>query len=110
MCTREQIEIWKEKFTEFLPSYMLTFENHTNFNYVHGCQKIADLTKFCTDENINFLGIAIPPYNPYGNEFNYAAVFEDISNDYEIVWHHCSRPWINNFRKDLGIEEIPRKI
>jgi len=104
-----QLNIWKEKFSDFLPSYLLRYDNHTNFNYVHSCTRIADLEYFCTNENVNFLGIATPPYNPYGDEFNYAAVFEDINNDYEIAWHHCSRKWINNFRKELGIEEIQKK-
>lgn len=104
-----QLNIWKEKFSDFLPSYLLRYDNHTNFNYVHRCTRIVDLEHFCTNENVNFLGIAKPPYNPYGDEFNYAAVFEDINNDYEIAWHHCSRKWINSFRKELGIEEIQKK-
>lgn len=98
--------ILEEKFSDFLPSYMLNYDNHTNFSYASNCSNITELNMFCLNENFNFLGIAKPPYNPYGKEFDFAVVFEDTSNNYEIIWHHCSRSWINQFRAELSIESL----
>ena len=95
-------EIWIEKFTDFLPSYMLSYDNHTNETLSQCTTNIVSLQQYCDTERLNFLGIATPPYNPYGAEFDYAAVFEELDYGYRVVWHHCSRKWINQFLKELG--------
>jgi hypothetical protein len=99
-------EIWIEKLTEFLPSHMLNYENHTNDSFAQSSTSIHELERYCEIERLNFLGIAIPPYNPYGEDYNYAAVFEKIENDYEVIWHHCSKKWINRFLFELGHPNI----
>lgn len=99
-------DIFIEKFTDFLPTHMLCYENHTNYSFTEPLQDIRELEMYCTSEHLNFLGLAIPPYNPYGEDYNYAVVFEQIDHDYEVMWHHCSKRWINRMLKDLGCKTI----
>lgn len=99
-------EILIEKFTDFLPAHMLNFENHTVRSFCLKCEDITGFNSYLDNEDYNFLGITTPPYNPYGEEFNYAVVFEDIKDDYKILWHHCSRRWINQMRECLGCKKI----
>lgn len=84
-----------------IPSYFLSYENHRNYNEAHQCLTMTELEMFCKKENLIFKGLAIPPYNPYGEEYNYAVVFEDIENDYRLIWHHCSRTWIKRIESSL---------
>ena len=103
----DQKELWIEKFTEELPPHLLSYENHTNYSFANCTKSLSDLEYYCLEEKLNFLGISVPPYNPYGIDYNHAVVFEAIERDYEIVWHHCSRKWINQFLKELGCELLP---
>ena len=98
-------EIFIEKLTEPLPDYMLNGENHTNYSIVSRCTTWLELIHTLRDEGYNFLGIATPPYNPYGKHLNFAFVMEDIHNDYEICWHHISDMWLDKIAKDCGIDK-----
>ena len=95
-------DILIEKFTEFLPTHLLSHSNHTNYSFANCTTSLQSFEQYCNEEKMNFLGIATPPYNPYGEDYNYAVVFELYEQDYEIVWHHCSRKWLNQFLRELG--------
>ena len=95
-----------EKMTDFLPRHMLNYNNHTNLSFCTRCETVRDFMNYCDNEDYNFLGITNPPYNPYGADFNYAVVFEDKNNDYEILWHHCSKRWLNKLLTELGCSTI----
>jgi hypothetical protein len=99
-------DVWVEKFTEFLPTHLLSYDNHTNESFANCSKTLSDLECYCREEKLNFLGIAVPPYNPYGEEYNYAVIFEAFDKDYEIMWHHCSRKFLNQFLRELGCEEL----
>ena len=94
-------KIWLEKFSEEFHPY-LTSRNHTNFSMASTSKNLKELKDYLSHYNLNFLGIAKAPYNNYGRHFCYCAVFEDIDNDYEILWHHVSDCWINSFLEELG--------
>ena len=98
--------IFIEKMTEFLPRHMLSPQNHTVRSFCTRCETVREFENYCENENYNFLGITTPPYNPYGAEFNYAVVFEDKDNDYEILWHHCGKRWLNKLLTELGYENL----
>ena len=95
-------EIFIEKLTEPLPSYMLTAENHTNYSIVSKCSTWLEVFRTLSDEGYNFLGITTPPYNPYGKHLNFAFVMEDIYDDYAVCWHHISDMWLDKIAKDCG--------
>ena len=96
--------IFIEKLTESFPDYYLHGENHTNNSIVSRCKTWQEVNS-CMDElGWNFLGIATPPYNPYGKHLNFAFVIEDKDNDYEILWHHISDVWLNDIAKSLEID------
>ena len=97
-------EIFIEKLTEPIPKHYLCFENHTNYCMVSKCETWMDVEKLMEDEEWNFLGISIPPYNTYGEQMNYAFVIEDKINDYKIMWHHISEIWLNKIAKSLDID------
>ena len=88
-------EKWQKTLKTVIPTYFLSYENHKNFNDAHRCTSMSSLETFCNIQKLNLLGFAEPPYNPYGAEYNLAVVFEEIENDYRIVWHHCSKTWFN---------------
>jgi hypothetical protein len=96
-------EIFIEKLTEQLSSHFLSYDNHTNAPTVLRCDSYRHVIDILEDLDYNFLGITTPPYNPYGEEFNFAFVMEDKQNDYDILWHHCSRKWLNKIAESLGI-------
>lgn len=96
----------REKLTELLPSYLISYDNHTNYNYMVSIENFEAFLEFLENEDLNFLGIAKAPYNPYGKFYNFVMVFEDKMKDYEISWCHCSAITLDNFLKQIG--EIPR--
>lgn len=96
-------DIFIEKLTEPFASHYLNYNNHTNCPTVLRCDNYRHVMEILEDLDCNFLGISTPPYNPYGEEYNFAFVLEDRQNDYEIVWHHCSRRWLNKIAESLGI-------
>jgi hypothetical protein len=97
-------EIFIEKLTELFCDGYLTAENHTNNSFITRYNTWLDIERVMEDENLNFLGVCTPPYNPYGMHLNYAFVMEDKERDYEICWHHVSDMWLNEIAKSLGIE------
>lgn len=93
--------LYREKFEDELPSHLVHYNNHSNYSFSNSTEDWIMLDRYCEENNINFLGITKAPYNPYGKEFEYAVVFEDINNDYEVFWYHTSKRWIEKMRKSL---------
>ena len=96
-------EIFIEKLIEPFSVSGLCYENHTNDCSVVKCDTWQEINYFLEERELNFLGIATPPYNPYGKHLNFAFVFEDKNDDYKILWHHVNDMWLDKIAKSLNI-------
>ena len=97
-------EIFEEKITDNFDIDLIGKKHEIDSSIMLN-DKYQMVVEFLQKRNWNFLGIAKPPYNTYGKEFDFAFIIEDINNDYEIRWHHVSRRWLNNLCEDMNIEK-----